>query len=104
MRYKQNPLDVIEKLKEKIIEIEKSLPEGVTIVSFYDRTTLIQESIDTLASIISTELLITIVILLLFLWNFGASLITAVSLIVGILITFLCMKLFQIPSNIMSLG
>ncbi len=104
MRYKQNPLEVIENVKEKIVEIEESLPEGVTIVSFYDRTTLIQESIDTLVSIISTELIITIVILLLFLWNFWASLITAVSLIVGILITFLCMKLFQIPSNIMSLG
>lgn len=104
MRYKQNPLEVIEDVKEKIIEIEKSLPNGVKIVSFYDRTTLIEESIDTLASIISTELIITIVILLLFLWNFWASLITAVSLVVGILITFLCMKLFQIPSNIMSLG
>jgi Cu/Ag efflux pump CusA len=70
MRYKQNPLEVIENVKEKIVEIEESLPEGVTIVSFYDRTTLIQESIDTLVSIISTELIITIVILLLFLWNF----------------------------------
>jgi Cu/Ag efflux pump CusA len=70
MRYKQNPLEVIENVKEKIVEIEESLPEGVTIVSYYDRTTLIQESIDTLVSIISTELIITIVILLLFLWNF----------------------------------
>jgi Cu/Ag efflux pump CusA len=48
MRYKQNPLEVIENLKKKIIEIEKSLPEGVEIVSFYDRTTLIEESVNTL--------------------------------------------------------
>ncbi|MCP4524032.1 MAG: efflux RND transporter permease subunit, partial [Candidatus Gracilibacteria bacterium] len=104
MRYKQNPLEVIENVKKKIVEIEKSLPEGVKIVSFYDRTTLINDSITTLKSILTTELIITVVILFLFLWNFGASLITAISLVVGILITFLCMKLFNIPSNIMSLG
>jgi copper/silver efflux system protein len=104
MRYKQNPLEVIENIKIKIIEIEKSLPDWVKIVSFYDRTTLIQESIQTLSSILTAELIITVIILFLFLWNFWASLITAVSLVVGILITFLCMKLFQIPSNIMSLG
>jgi copper/silver efflux system protein len=82
MRYKQNPLEVIENVKLKIIEIEKSLPAGVKIVSYYDRTTLINESISTLTSILTSELLITLVILFLFLWNFGASLITAVSLVV----------------------
>ncbi len=103
MRYKQNPLEIIEGVKKKITELEKSLPEWVKIVSFYDRTTLINESIATLKSILTSELLITLVILFLFLWNFWASLITAVSLVVWILITFLCMKLFHIPSNIMSL-
>lgn len=104
MRYKQNPLEVIENVKVKIAEIEKSLPEWVKIVSFYDRTNLIKDAIATLNSILTSELIITLVILFLFLWNFWASLITAVSLVVWVLITFLCMKIFQIPSNIMSLG
>lgn len=104
MRYKQNPLEVIENVKEKIVEIEKSLPDGVKIVSFYDRTNLIKDSISTLSWILTSELIITVIILFLFLWNFGASLITAVSLVMWVLITFLCMKLFNIPSNIMSLG
>jgi Cu(I)/Ag(I) efflux system membrane protein CusA/SilA len=103
MRYKKNPLEVIRNVEKKIIEIEKSLPEGVKIVSFYNRTNLIKDSISTLSSILTSELIITVIILFLFLWNFWASLITAVSLIVWILITFLCMKLFDIPSNIMSL-
>ena len=103
MRYKKNPLEVIENVEEKIIEIEKSLPDWVKIVPFYDRTSLIKDSIDTLSWILTTELIITIIILFIFLWNFGASLVTAISLIVWILITFLCMKLFDIPSNIMSL-
>ncbi len=103
MRYKKNPLEVIENVEEKIIEIEKSLPDWVKIVPFYDRTSLIKDSIDTLSWILTTELIITVIILFIFLWNFWASLVTAISLIVWILITFLCMKLFNIPSNIMSL-
>lgn len=103
MRYKKNPLEVIENVEEKIIEIEKSLPDWVKIVPFYDRTSLIKDSINTLSWILTTELIITVIILFIFLWNFGASLVTAISLIVWILITFLCMKLFNIPSNIMSL-
>ncbi|MDD2871782.1 MAG: CusA/CzcA family heavy metal efflux RND transporter [Candidatus Gracilibacteria bacterium] len=104
MRYKKNPLEVIENVKKKIAQIEKSLPDGVKIVSFYDRTNLIKDAISTLNSILTSELIITLVILFLFLWNFGASLITAISLVVGVLITFLSMKIFDIPSNIMSLG
>lgn len=103
MRYQKNPLDVIQAVEEKIQEIEKTLPEWVKIVPFYDRTKLIQDAVSTLSSILTSEVIITIVILFLFLWNFWASLITAISLIVWVLITFLCMKIFQIPSNIMSL-
>jgi len=76
----------------------------VTVVPFYDRTNLIIEAVKTLSGILTIEIIITVVILLLFLWNFGASFVTALSLIIGVLITFLFMKLFSIPSNIMSLG
>jgi len=103
MRYKKNPLEVIENVEKKIIEIEKSLPKWVKIVSFYDRTSLIKNAISTLSSILTSELIITVIILFLFLWNFGASFVTAISLVIWILTTFLCMKIFSIPSNIMSL-
>ncbi len=104
MRYGQNPLEVIKWIQAKITVLEKWLPEWVKIVSFYDRTELIKNAVSTLTGILLSEIGITIIILLLFLWNFWASLVTAISLIIGLLITFLCMKLFTIPSNIMSLG
>jgi Cu/Ag efflux pump CusA len=70
MRYKKNPLEVIDDVKQKISEIEKGLPEGVTIVPFYDRTNLIKEAIYTLSSILTAEIIITAIILFVFLWNF----------------------------------
>ncbi len=103
MRYKKNPLEVIENVEAKIIELEKWLPEWVKVVPFYDRTSLIKDAIHTLSSILTAELIITVIILFLFLWNFWASIVTAISLVIWVLITFLCMKLFNIPSNIMSL-
>lgn len=104
MRYKKNPLEVIELVEERIQEVEKSLPEGVRIEPFYDRTNLIVDAIKTLSWILTAEIIITVIILFLFLWNFWASLVTAISLLVGVLMTFLCMRIFGIPSNIMSLG
>jgi copper/silver efflux system protein len=104
MRYGENPLMVIEGVQERIKSIEQSLPEGVTIVPFYDRTNLILSAIATLRSVLTQELVITTVILGLFLWHFGSTAITAIALIMGVLMTFIFMKLFGIPSNIMSLG
>jgi len=104
MRYGENPLAVIDAVKARIVEVEKSLPEGVTIVPFYDRTDLILSAIDTLKSVLTQELIITTVILGLFLWHFGSTLITAIALVMGVLMTFIFMRIFGIPSNIMSLG
>lgn len=103
MRYDKNPLEIINQVKQKIQQLENTLPEWVSIVPFYDRTNLITSAIATLWEILTTELIITLIILFLFLWNFWASLVTAVSLVFGILITFGLMKLGNIPSNIMSL-
>lgn len=103
MRYGENPLEVIDGVKKKISEIETSLPNGVKIESFYDRTNLIKDAVTTLSSILTAELIITAIILFLFLWNFWASLVTVLALLIGVLITFALMKLFGIPSNIMSL-
>ncbi len=103
MRYGENPLEVIEGVKAKIKVLEAWLPEWVQIETFYDRTNLITNAIHTLTSILTAEIIITAFILFLFLWNFWASFVTVVSLIVWVLITFLCMKLLGISSNIMSL-
>lgn len=103
MRYEENPINLIKNIESKIIEIEKTLPEWIKINSFYDRTNLINDSISTLKWILTSEVIITIIILFLFLWNFWASIITAISLIIWVIITFLCMKFFNISSNIMSL-
>ncbi|PIR53791.1 CusA/CzcA family heavy metal efflux RND transporter [Candidatus Peregrinibacteria bacterium CG10_big_fil_rev_8_21_14_0_10_42_8] len=104
MRYGENPLAVIDAVKERIVEVEKSLPDGVTIKPFYDRTDLILSAIRTLKGVLTQELIITTVILGLFLWHVGSTVITAIALIMGVLMTFIFMRMFGIPSNIMSLG
>lgn len=104
MRYGENPLEVIKAVKERITSIESSLPDGVRIVSFYDRTDLILSAIRTLRDVLTQELIITTIVLGLFLWHFGSTFITAISLIMGVLMTFIFMRVFGIPSNIMSLG
>ena len=104
MRYGENPLEVIKAVKERITSIEASLPDGVAIVPFYDRTDLILSAIRTLRDVLTQELIITTIVLGLFLWHFGTTLITAISLVVGVLMTFIFMRMFGIPSNIMSLG
>ncbi len=104
MRYGENPLEVIEAVKKRITEVEKSLPKGVTIESFYDRTTLIKNSVQTLRNILIQMLIITAIVLWVFLLHRNATIITTVALSFGVLMTFLFMHLFKIPSNIMSLG
>ena len=104
MRYDENPLEVIDAIKIKIAEIEPSLPEGVSIKSFYDRTGLIKGAVNTLSEIIIEELIITAIVLWLFLMHVRATFITGIALIMGILATFFLMYWFKIPSNIMSLG
>jgi Cu(I)/Ag(I) efflux system membrane protein CusA/SilA len=104
MRYGENPLEVIELVKAEIAEIEPSLPQGVTIVPFYDRTDLIEGAVGTMKNVLVQELIITAIILAIFLASFGATLITVLSLIIGVLIAFILMYFGGIPSNIMSLG
>ncbi len=104
MRYGENPLQVINQVKEKIVILEKTLPEGVTIKPFYDRTELIKNSIRTFRNVLIQMLLITAGVLWFFLMHKRATLITAMALVSGVLTTFLLMWIFKIPSNIMSLG
>ena len=104
MRYGENPLEAIEAVKQKIAEITPGLPPGVQIVSFYDRTELINRATDNLKETLFEEIVVAVIVILLFLLHFRSSLIVSIILPVGVLISFLIMYYLKIPSNIMSLG
>ncbi|OGC04740.1 cation transporter [candidate division WOR-1 bacterium RIFOXYA12_FULL_43_27] len=104
MRYGQNPLKVIEGVKQKIKEIEPGLPSGVKIKPFYDRTGLINRTIATLTSALWLEVLITVVVIYIFLLSLPATLIVSVILPLGVLVSFIGMYYLGIDANVMSLG
>jgi Cu(I)/Ag(I) efflux system membrane protein CusA/SilA len=112
-RYGSNPMEVINNVKDKIKEIEaglpqKTLPDGtvskVTVVPFYDRTELIKETIGTLESALSHEILISIIVIIILVMNLRASLIVAGLLPLGVLMTFILMRFFGIDANIVALS
>ena len=112
-RYGSNPMEVINNIKDKIKEIEaglpqKKLPDGsiskVTIVPFYDRTGLIKETIGTLETALSHEILISIIVIIVLVLNLRASLIVAGLLPIGVLMTFILMHFFGIEANIVALS
>ncbi|MFT3991907.1 MAG: CusA/CzcA family heavy metal efflux RND transporter [Luteolibacter sp.] len=103
MRTGENAKAVIERVKEKIAQISPSLPAGVTIKPFYDRSELIDRTIDTLKHALFEEILLVTLAHILFLWHFRSILIVTLPLPISILISFLLMKEFGITSNIMSL-
>jgi Cu(I)/Ag(I) efflux system membrane protein CusA/SilA len=112
-RYGSNPMEVINNVKEKIREIEaglpqKTLPDGtvskVTIVPFYDRTGLIKETIGTLESALSHEILISIIVIIVLVLNLRASIIVAGLLPIGVLMTFILMRFFGVDANVVALS
>ncbi|MBS1806633.1 MAG: efflux RND transporter permease subunit [Acidobacteria bacterium] len=104
IRYGENTQEVIARVKEKIADLQKGLPEGVKIVPFYDRTDLIQRAVDTLKHSLIEEIILVTLAHILFLWHFRSILIVTIPLPLAILISFLFMKYAAISSNIMSLG
>ncbi|HGX93015.1 MAG TPA: efflux RND transporter permease subunit, partial [Candidatus Tenderia sp.] len=112
-RYGSNPMAVIKNVKAKIAEIEPGLPtktledgtvSQVKIVPFYDRTQLIQETIGTLEEALTLEVLITIIVVILMLFNLKSSLIVSGTLPVAVLMCFVAMRQFGIDANIVSLS
>ncbi|MCC9608783.1 efflux RND transporter permease subunit [Blastopirellula sp. JC732] len=103
MRFGENPREVIDRVKEKIAQIEPSL-HGVKLNIVYDRTGLINETIATLTTALIQEVLITAVVILLFLLHFRASIVVAVTLPIAVLMAFGAMYTFGIDANIMSLA
>ncbi len=112
-RFGSNPMEVINNVKDKIRDLEtglpqKTLPDGtvskVTIVPFYDRTGLIRETIGTLETALSHEILISIIVIIILVMNLRASAIVAGLLPIGVLMTFIFMRLFGIEANIVALS
>lgn len=113
MRYGENPRDIVQKVKEKIAQLEaglpkKTLPDGsissVKVVPFYDRTTIVQETIDTLSDALLEEAILASIVILIFLLHFRSTITVLVTLPLAVASTFLLMYLFGIDSNIMSLA
>ncbi|MEI8272703.1 MAG: efflux RND transporter permease subunit [Paludibacter sp.] len=112
-RYGSNPMEVIGNVKAKIKEIEAGLPQKkladgsiskVTVVPFYDRTGLIKETIGTLESALSHEILISIIVIIVLVLNLRASVIVAGLLPLGVLMTFILMHFFHVDANIVALS
>ncbi len=104
MRYGENALEVINKVKERLNELESSLPEGITIETAYDRSELIDSAIDNLSSKLIEESIIVALVIIAFLLHVRSSLVAIFTLPTAVLIAFIVMKLQGINANIMSLG
>jgi copper/silver efflux system protein len=104
IRLREDTLDVIDRVKQKIAEIGPSLPAGVKILPMYDRSELIRGSIDTLKEEIIKLSIAVSVVCLVFLFHWPSALVVILTLPVAILISFICMFALGINSNIMSLG
>src|SRR6266513_233865 len=103
-RINENTKQVIERIKEKVVEINKALPEGVTIVDYYDQSELVDNSIHTVVeSLIEGEALVLLILLLL-LGDFRSSLITAAAIPFCMLVAFILMWYWGLSANLTSLG
>ena len=112
-RYGANPMEVISNVKEKIAELKAGLPSKelsdgtfsqLTVVPFYDRSELIQETLDTLDEALSLEILITIFVIIVMVFNLRASILISGLLPVAVLMVFIAMKFFNVDANIVALS
>ncbi len=104
MRFGENALNVIERVKAKLKEIEPSMPKGVKVVTVYDRSDLIRESIATASESLLEELIVTGVLIIAFLLHVRSAIVPILTLPIAVLIAFIPMYLLEIGINIMSLG
>jgi Cu(I)/Ag(I) efflux system membrane protein CusA/SilA len=104
MRTGENAMQIIRDVKAKIAQISPSLPPGVSIKSFYDRSELISRTLDTLKHALTEETILVTLVIVIFLFHFRSILIVTLPLPLSILFSFILMKQFGITSNIMSLS
>ncbi len=104
MRYGENALTTIQRVRQKLRELAKGLPEGVEIVPVYDRGDLIERAVDNLKHKLIEESVVVALICLIFLMHARSALVAILSLPIGILIAFMIMQWQGLSANIMSLG
>ena len=104
MRFGENAQQTIKDVRKKLDELKKGLPEGVEIVTVYDRGSLIERAVDTLNTALIQELIIVCALVALFLLHLRSSLVIIITLPLGVLMAFIVMKWQGINANIMSLG
>ncbi len=104
MRYKENALNVINRVKERLKELKPYLPEGIEIVPVYDRSELIHRSIDTLKEQLRDEMIIVSLVILIFLWHIPSAIIPIVTIPISVILAFIPMYYMGLTSNIMSLA
>jgi len=112
-RYGANPMEVIERAKERINEVSAGLPSRtlengtvskVTVVPFYDRSTLIRETLGTLEEALTLQVLITIIVIIVMVMHLRTSLLISAMLPVAVLMVFIAMKYFGVDANIVALS
>ncbi|SNR67682.1 Cu(I)/Ag(I) efflux system membrane protein CusA/SilA [Lutibacter agarilyticus] len=112
-RYGANPMEVINNVKKQITETSAGLPSKVlkdgrtsqlTIIPFYDRTELIQETLNTLNEALTLEILITILVIIVMVFNLRASVLISGLLPIAILMVFIAMRIFNVDANIVALS
>src|SRR5881396_1036423 len=104
VRYGQDVRDVIERVKAKLGELRSSLPPGVEVVTTYDRSDLIDRSIDTLRHTLIEELIIVSIVILIFLWHIPSAIIPILTIPIAVILSFIPMQAMGLTANIMSLG
>lgn len=104
MRYGENAKEVIDRVKLKLEDIAKGLPEGVRIKAAYDRSDLIEATIQTLREAVTEEIIVVAVVLFIFLFHIRSALIVVLTIPISVLFAFILMSWFGITSNIMSLA
>ncbi len=104
MRYGENALKVIERVRAKLEEMKPSLPPGVEIVTTYDRADLIEHAIETLKGTLIEELIIVSIVIMIFLWHIPSALVPIITIPITIILSFIPMYLMGLTANIMSLG
>jgi len=104
MRHSENARDVIARVKARLKELESSLPKGVRFVTTYDRSELIESSIENLRGELIAEIAIVSLVILVFLWHIPSAIVPIITIPVAVLLAFIPMRLMGISSNIMSLA
>ncbi len=104
MRYGENALNVIDRVKAKLDEVKPSLPPGVEVVTTYDRSDLIHRAIDTLKEELTLEMIIVSLVILLFLWHIPSAIIPILTIPISVVLAFIPMYLMGLTTNIMSLA